>query len=106
MSQKSSFVYRDFYDVARMIVLRRGDLLILLESAFDAKTDDYSNSYAVFVLPHMSQEELDGSWEGLSARATKFLGHILLRELEFDPTLRKEIDAALIDNLLSHYQLT
>ena len=32
---------------------------------------------------------------------TKFPGHSLVRELEFDPTLRKEIDAALIDDLLS-----
>ncbi len=40
MSHKTSFVYRDFYDVPRMIVLHRGDLLILLESAFEAETDD------------------------------------------------------------------
>lgn len=103
MSHKTSFLYREFYDVPRMIILRRGDSLILLESAFDIAADDYSNSYGVYVLPDIRQDELDGSWEGLRARATKFLGHILVREVEFDPTLRKEIDPALIDDLLREY---
>ena len=35
MSQKISFVYRDFYDVARMIVLR-GDKVVDCASFFDA----------------------------------------------------------------------
>ena len=100
MSEKTSIVYREFYDVPRMIVLRREGSLILLESVFDTETDDYSDRYKVFLLPNISEDELQGSWEGLSSKASKSLGEILVRVVEFDRTLRKEIDTGLINELL------
>ena len=101
MSRKIPFIYTDFYDLPRMIVVRHKGLLVLLESAFDEKADDYSDRYSVFVLPEISEDELEGSWEGLSSKAQRFLGHIPVRDVEFDSTLRKEIDADLIDALLA-----
>ena len=100
MNQKTSFIYRDFYDVPRMIILRLKGLLILLDSPFDTEADEYSDRYRVFVLPNLPQEELEGSWENLSSKSTKFLGQIPIRNVVFDPTLRKEIDTGLIDQLL------
>lgn len=106
MSEKLPFIYRDFYDVPRMIVVHHRGLLILLESRFDVQADDYSASYKVFVLAGMSQDELEGSWEHLSLKATKFLGEVLVRDVEFDSTFRKEIDAGLIDRLLGEFSGT
>lgn len=97
MRSLASFSYREFYDVPRMIVLRRGGSLILLESMFEAGRDEYSDNYRVFVLPDI---ELQDSWEGLSSKATKFLGEIPICDVKFDSTLRKEIDPELIDRLL------
>ena len=100
MSLKTSFVYRDFYDVPRMIVFHHKGSLILLDSPFDTDADEYSDTYGVFVLPNMSPDALQGSWENLSSAATKFVGQILVRDVKFDPTMRKEIDTDLIDDLL------
>lgn len=100
MSQKISFIYREFYDVPRMIVLRREGSLILLESVFDNETDDYSDSYEVFVLQDLSENEFQGSREDLRSKATKSLCQVLIRDVKFDPTLRKEIEATVIDDLL------
>ena len=100
MSEKIPFIYRDFYDVPRIIVVHHRGLAILLESRFDTHADDYSASYKVFVLSGMSEDELAGSWENLSLKATKFLGEVLVRDVQFDSTFRKEIDAGVIDGLL------
>lgn len=94
------FIYREFYDFPRMIILRRGDLRILLESAFDTEADEYSRTYKVFVLPNISEEDLNGSWEPLASTATSFLGEIPVNDLDFDPSRRQEMDPVLIDNLL------
>lgn len=100
MAAKVPFIYREFYDVPRMILLQRGNLRILLESAFDTETDEYSNTYKVFVLPNISEEDLKGSWEGLASTATRLLGEIPVDDLDLDLSRRKEMDPVLIDNLL------
>jgi len=97
---RTPFSYREFYDVPRLILLRREGSLILLESAFDAETDEYSDSYEVFVLPNISPDELAGSWEGLRSKAVTFLGRVPVKDIDFDPTLRREIETSLIDELL------
>jgi hypothetical protein len=83
-----------------MIILRRGGSQILLESAFDTKADDYSNTYAVFELPNISEDDLDGSWECLSSKATRFLGQVSVQDVRFDLTLRREIGTDFLDELL------
>jgi hypothetical protein len=100
MTAKVPFIYREFYDVPRMIILWRGNLRILLESAFDTEADEYSDTYKVFVLPNISEEDLKGSWEALASTATALLGEIPVNDLDFDPSRRKEINPVSIDNLL------
>jgi hypothetical protein len=100
MPVKVPFLYREFYDVPRMIILWRGNLRILLESAFDTEADEYSDTYKVFVLPNISEEDLKGSWEALASTTTGLLGEIPLNGLDFDLSRRKELDPILIDNLL------
>lgn len=100
MAGNIPFIYREFYDVPRIIILRRGNLQILLESAFDAEADEYSDNYKVFVLPNISDEDLKGSWETLASRATGLLGEIRVSDLDFDPSRRNDINPVLIDNLL------
>lgn len=94
------FTYREFHDVPRMVLLRHEGSLILLESAFNSETDEYSDSYEVFVLPNISADELEESWEGISSKAVRFLGRIQVNDIHFDPTLRQEIDTGLIEDLL------
>jgi hypothetical protein len=101
MEQKVPFIYREFYDVPRMIILRRRHAQILLESTFDRATEEYASVYNVFQLPDISEDQLQGSWEHLSSKATKLLGQIPVVNVEFDATKRKQLNADFIDDLLS-----
>ena len=80
-------------------MVRHRGLVILLESRFDKEADDYSDRYDVYVLSGISEDELQGSWEDLPSKATRFLGQVPVRDVEFDSTLRNEIDFGLIDVL-------
>lgn len=100
MAAKVPFIYREFYDVPRLIILWRGNLRILLESAFDTEADEYSDTYKVFVLPNISEEDLKGSWEALASTATGLLGEIPVNAFDIDPSRLKELDPVLVDNLL------
>jgi hypothetical protein len=90
MAAKVPFINREFHDVPRMIVLRRGNLRILLEGAFDTEADEYSNTYEVFVLPNISEEDHKGSWEALASTAASCLGEIPVNDLDLDLSRRKE----------------
>jgi hypothetical protein len=45
------FRYVEFYDVPRAIALRYKGKLLLLDSPFDDKLDEYPDSYSVYELP-------------------------------------------------------
>jgi hypothetical protein len=84
------FVYRDFYDVPRVLVARLEDgRQILFDCAFDEDREDFCDSYKIYVLP--PDVDLSGSWAGLERHAQRILGEIPLRNLVFDETLRREI---------------
>jgi hypothetical protein len=52
------FRYVDFYDVPRAIVLSYKGKLLLLDSPFDDKLDDYPDSYSVYELPESVETSL------------------------------------------------
>lgn len=88
---RAPIVYRDFYDVPRVFVVRVGDRAFLLDCQFDASADEYADSYTVYGLePGFIPPE--GSWLGLAERATERLGTIPVAAIDFDPTRREFID--------------
>lgn len=91
MSEWIPFVYREFYDVPREILLTFKGKVLLLESLFDDEEDDYSNNYVVYELPTSITEKLNGSWEGFAGQAISRLGEIPVEYVQFDPTHRKQI---------------
>src|SRR5438105_2707615 len=97
MSDMIPFIYREFYDVPRMIVLTYRDKQLLLESRFDEDADDYPNAYQVLLLPGLRPDELAGSWDALADRAVRNLGSIAVKDLVFDPTRRRALDARSLD---------
>jgi hypothetical protein len=101
MGERVKFVYRDFYDVPRMIILTRRGIKLLLDSAFDESRDEYSPSYRVYVLPDKIHEHTLASWEDLPQTATRSLGEIPVDQVVFDRTKRAEVDATIIDGLLN-----
>jgi hypothetical protein len=99
MTQMTPFQYVEFYDVPRFIVLRYRGKLFLLQSAFDDDLDEYPDSYSVYVLPEWAKDSVrKGSWEFLSNTQMTCIGHIQVKDVVFDPTKRKELDASILDS--------
>jgi|HubBroStandDraft_4_1064222.scaffolds.fasta_scaffold71575_2 hypothetical protein len=105
MADRVKIVYREFYDVPRMLIMSRRGLKLLLDSAFDESLDDYSPTYKVYVLPKEIDERTLRSWESLPQMATKSLGEIRVDQVVFDVTKRAEVDAGVIDSLLDSNQI-
>lgn len=100
MQNTAKLRYQGFYDVPRSFVVKHGGRQILFDCVFDDDLDDYPETYQVYLLPSLSDEELTGSWERLPERATEFLGEVPVGDVQFDSTRRREIDTAVLDALL------
>jgi hypothetical protein len=96
------FQYIEFHDVPRLIALKHRGTWFLLQSAFDNELDDYSKNYSVFALPDAVETYLaNRSWKFLEELPARPLGEIPVNSLRFDPTLRKELDASILDQFAS-----
>jgi hypothetical protein len=105
MADRVKIVYREFYDVPRMLIVSRRGLKLLLDSPFDDSLDEYSPTYRVYVFPNEVDEHTLKSWEALPQMATKSLGEIPVTQVVFDATKRAEVDAGVIDSLLDSRQV-
>ena len=68
----------------------------MFDCPFDNDLDDFPSSYKVYLMKDLTEEELDGSWEGLTKKSQRVLGNIPTEDVVFDPTREKEIDAAIL----------
>ena len=71
----------------------------LFDCKFNQTADDYENMYQVYELPELTEDELIGSWEDLSQKADVHLGEVLVSSVVFDPTKRRAIDPAIMDEV-------
>jgi hypothetical protein len=105
MTKMTSFQYVEFYDVPRCIALRYRDKLFLLQSAFDESLDDYPSSYSIYILPDLVKDSLlRGTWEFLSTTKMTCIGQIRIDQVVFDPSKRKELDAAILDGFMVDHE--
>ncbi len=100
MSGWTRITYRDFYDIPRMFIIRHRGMQLLFDCEFDDSVDDYPDTYKIYVLPNISDDALQSSWEYLPDKATCFLGILPVTGVVFDPSLRREVETKMIDNLL------
>jgi len=98
--QMVPFRYIEFYDVPRAIVLRHKGKLLLLDSAFDHKLDDYPDCYSVYELPESVEAlQAKGSWLFLENTKLSCLGQIPVKAVRFDSTKRKTLDPSVLDRI-------
>jgi hypothetical protein len=94
------FSYVEFYDVPRTMAFRYRGKLLLLQSAFDEKADEYPARYSVYVLPDSVEASLSkSSWEFLGSAELACVGQIAVEAVQFDPTKRKALDPSVLDQL-------
>jgi hypothetical protein len=93
------FLYRDFWDVPRLLAFVHAGACYLLDCPFDKALDAYPDHYQVFELPYSDLSQLPkgpASWGGLAKASTRRVGTIPVALVRFDPTLRQGISASVL----------
>ena len=96
---ESEIIYRDFWDVPRIFIVRHGNEYCLFDCKFNESIEDYESTYQVYLVPKLSPDELNGSWDSLTEKALDHLGAVPVKDVVFDETRRKRIDTRIIDGL-------
>lgn len=99
MNHGSPIRYREFWDVPRIFLAPYRGKWFLFDCVFDETTEDFPDSYKVYVIPEPSEEELAGSWDKLHEKATHYSGDIAVAKVHFDASKRNEIDIRIFDEL-------
>jgi hypothetical protein len=92
--------YRGFWDVPRIFVATHNGQTFLFDCRFDEELDNYPESYRVYTMPSFADDELPTDWTTLCQWATGFLGEVPVARVQFDPTRRREIDSAILEELI------
>ena len=91
--------YREFHDIPRIFLAEHRGHIYLFDCSFDENADEYPDRYRVFRLPHGVTPPAEGaSWIGL-AEGGAFIAEVPISAVEFDPTRRAAVDAAVFDRL-------
>jgi hypothetical protein len=93
--------YREFWDVPRMFLIDSEYGSLLFDCPFDETLEDYGNDYRVFLMPILSDADLEESWANLPSRAVRFLGSIPISKVHFDATNRSFIDRRTLSQLFA-----
>jgi len=66
-----------------MVIAQRGHETYLFYSRFDESTDSHMDHYEVWLMPSLTEQQLQGSWVGLERLALSRLPDIGIRDLPF-----------------------
>lgn len=91
--------YREFWDVPRIFLVPYQGKCFLFDCPFDEQSEDFPDSYRVYVIPEPSDEELAGSWDKLHEKATHSAGGVPITRVHFDSSKRREIDTRVLEEL-------
>ncbi len=106
MNHWAPIQYREFWDVPRIFLVPYQGKWFLFDCAFDEATEDFPDSYRVYVVPEPSNEELAGSWDKLHEKATRYCGEVPLRRVRFDPSKRREVDTSVFEELIARSNIS
>ena len=93
--------YMGFWDVPRIFLTRYKGQTFLFDCPFDEQLEDDSDSYRVYRMPDLAEEDLPKDWTTLHQRATSFLGEIPVVRVRFDDSRRREVELSVLDELLT-----
>jgi hypothetical protein len=94
--QYEPIIYRDFYDVPRMFVVRSGDKTFLFDCQFDEREDEYDTHYSVFLMPPLVETNLAGDWRKLASIAVRLLGKVPVSDVQFDASKRNTVSIGIL----------
>jgi hypothetical protein len=97
--EKLKIQYRDFWDVPRVFVTSYQGRHYLFDCPFNDELDEYPDHYEVFLTNSLPAEVLNGSWMNIRDQAIHHLGQVPVKSVQFDETMREEIDAGILKQL-------
>lgn len=89
--------YAGFYDVPRWFVVERAGVRYVFDCPFSDELDEYPSEYVVRRVPDDWELSIDP--ESL-AKVAPALGPAAVREVHFDETRRRSIDAAVLERFV------
>jgi hypothetical protein len=92
--------YRDFWDLPRIFLVDYLDETYLFDCEFDEQTEDYSQEYKVYLMPLISEKDLDKSWKDLYTSSIKLISKVSIYNVEFDETKRKFVNRSVLERIL------
>lgn len=101
MSPWSPIQYRDFWDVPRIFLVHHQGALFLFDCDFDDELEDFPDSYKVYVLPELTDEQRAGSWDKFHEQAIRFVGEVPIERVKFDPSKQCAVDTTVLSELLA-----
>ncbi len=102
MSNWVPIIYRGFWDVPRIFLFQFQNKQFLFSCAFSEELDDYPDDFQVFLMPpNLLETDLPTDWTKLEGMALCHLGTAPVKMTRFDPTLRKQVDVAIVESLIS-----
>lgn len=99
-AERTPFLYRDFYDVPRMVLFTIGGQPYLLDCAFDSAAGEYSDEYVVYRMPKGFHPP-DRTWTEIPTLAEQKLGTMPVSALPLDPTRRVDLEAGALGLLIA-----
>lgn len=99
---ETKIIYSGFYDVPLAFIASHENTQYLFwRGYFDDEIDDYPTEYEVYILPNLSQEEIEKLWIFLPENAKSFFGKIPIKDVVFDPTKRLSIDTITFQRIVT-----
>ncbi len=92
-------LYRDFYGVPRLFLVKLTGRSFLFDCPFDETLDDYPDSYTVYLVPELSPWSLDRPWESLNELDARKVATVPVAQVHFDSTKRESIDSGVLKDL-------
>jgi hypothetical protein len=89
--------YLGYWDVPLVFLVRFNGERYLFDCPFDNEVEDYAEDYEVYLFPEIPDEELPSDWTKLRGLATRPLGRIPVREVQFDPTRRRSVNTDVLE---------
>jgi hypothetical protein len=97
MKRWTPIKYREFYDIPRIFLTEIGKRIFLFDCPFNTAKDEYEETYKVYLMPELDEKDLVGSWQDLPTKAARALGEIPTSDIEFDPTLRQQVNVEVLN---------
>ncbi len=97
MGTHAKILYSGFWDRPLGFVVQYATVRLFFSREFDEELDDYQAAYQVFLLPNMSDKEVQESWVDLRQKAEAYICTIPMNSVVFDSSFRESIDTDILD---------